>query len=389
MMKSAELALALAGVITFLSPPSCSKQQTKAAPGPPEVLVTEVLQQDVDVTREWVATLDGYVNAVISARVSGYLISQKYREGSSVKKGELLFEIDPRPFVAALEEAKAMVAKAQTEQVKAELDEKRAVELYKTRAVSEADRDNAVQANAAAKAVIEGQKASVDTATLNLEFTKVVAPVDGIVGFPKAQVGDLVSPSSGELATISQVDPIKAVVISSEQGYLDFAKKYSTDASRTEFEKTREYDLIMGDGSTYPQKGHFFAVDRNVDVRTGSIRFEALFPNAGNYLRPGQFARLHAKDKRKDALLIPQVAMIELQGNYQVAVVDDQKKVTLRTVKAGERIGSMWIIEDGLKKGETVVVQGLQKVREGSVVVTKPYDTSNNKLIQEAPLGGK
>ena len=350
----------------------CSRKQSKAAPNAPEVLVTVVTPKDVPDVRESVATLDGLVNATITPRVSGHIISQDYKEGTAVKKGDPLFQIDPRPFEQALAQAKATLEKAQATQLKADQDQKRALELFSRKVTSEQERDTALQAAAASKGDTEADQAAVKSAELNLEYTKITAPIDGIAGFVTAQVGDLVGPSSGPLTTISQVDPIKAVVTAGEQGFTEFVTRYPDPAKREERLRNFEFELILGNGAVYPQKGKFYALDRNIDARTGSIRFEVTFPNPGNLLRPGQFGRVRVVyDTRKGALLVPEEAVTELQGNYQVAVVGDDNKASIQPVKVGQRFGGMWEITEGLKSGERVIVQGAQKVQEGTAVTAK------------------
>jgi membrane fusion protein (multidrug efflux system) len=350
----------------------CSRKQSKVAPSAPEVLVTVVAPKDVPVVVESVATLDGLVNATITPRVSGHIISQDYKEGSAVKKGDLLFQIDPRPFEEALAQAKANLAKAQATQAKADADEKRALELFNKQVTSSQERDTALQAAAAAKGDTEADDAAVKNAELNLEYSKVTAPINGVAGFASAQVGDLVGPSSGPLTTISQVDPIKAVVTAGEQQMTEFVTRYPDPAIREERLRNFEFQLILANGAVYPHKGKFYALDRNVDVKTGSIRFEVTFPNPGNILRPGQFGRTRVvSDTKKGALLVPEEAITELQGNYQVAVVGDDDKVSIRPVKVGERFGGMWEITEGLKPGEKVIAQGAQKVQQGAAVTAK------------------
>ena len=351
---------------------ACSRKQSKVAPNAPEVLVIVATPKDVPDVRESVATLDGLVNATITPRVSGHIISQDYKEGTAVKKGDPLFQIDPRPFEQALAQAKATLEKAQATQLKADQDQKRALELFSRKVTSEQERDTALQAAAASKGDTEADQAAVKSAELNLEYTKITAPIDGIAGFVTAQVGDLVGPSSGPLTTISQVDPIKAVVTAGEQGFTEFVTRYPDPEKRAERLRNFEFELILGNGAVYPQKGKFYALDRNIDARTGSIRFEVTFPNPGNLLRPGQFGRVRVVyDTRKGALLVPEEAVTELQGNYQVAVVGDDNKASIRPVKVGQRFGGMWEITEGVKPGERVIVQGAQKVQEGTAVTAK------------------
>jgi membrane fusion protein (multidrug efflux system) len=366
-------ALTILFVGFFTAVASCSRQQAGPPPAP-EVLVTEVKQGDVPILDEFVGTLDGSVNATIQARVQGYLTSQNYKEGTAVKKGDLLFQIDPRAFEAALAQAKAALAQAEASQRQADLVAGRNNELFKTKAISEQERDNAVQAAAAAKAQVEAQRAAVEQAQLNREFTGITSPIDGIAGLVKAQVGDLVGPSTGALTTVSTVDPIKAFFTVSDQRYTAYSQRYADPAKRAEHEKQLEFELILSDGSHFPHKGELFAAENQVDVRTGSVRIAAMFPNPGNLLRPGQFARISVRtDVKKDALLVPQRAVVELQGSYQVAIVGADNKVHIQPVKVGRRFGPMWIIEEGLKAGDRIVVEGVQKAREGATVSPKPW----------------
>ena len=363
------------------------KQAEPAKSAAPEVAVAQVQQRDVPITHEWVGTLDGYVNAQIRPQVTGYLLRRTYQEGSFVKKGQLLFEIDPRTFLAALDQTKAQVANAEQQlaqaeanQVKTQLDVNRYGPLAKEEAVSQQDLDNAVQANLAAqaqvraaKAQIDGAKAQVAAAQLNLGFTKIVSLIDGIAGVAQAQIGDLVGPTS-LLTTVSTVDPIKVYFPVSERGYLDYVKENPDAAKRAAQEKELALQLILADGSLYPHKGTFSFADRQVDVRTGTLRLEGQFPNPGNILRPGQFARVRAiTATKKGALLVPQRAVTELQGSYQVAVVRSDNKVEIRPVAVGDRFGSEWVIEKGLKPGERVIAEGTQRARQGMTVDPKPF----------------
>jgi membrane fusion protein (multidrug efflux system) len=341
--------------------------------GPPDVAVVDVMQKDVPIYSEWIATLDGYVNAKIQPQVTGYLIKQNYVEGSFVRKGEALFEIDPRPFHAALDQAKAQLAQAEAQLGKAALDVERDTPLAQARAIAQSQLDNDIQAKLGAKASVEAAKAAVEQAQLNLEFTEVRSLVDGIAGIAKGQIGDLVGPST-LLTTVSQVNPIKAYFTVSEQEYLDFNRRFPTEASREAERKQLQLELILADGTTYPPKGTIYFADREVNPSTGAIRIAGLFPNPGNILRPGQYGRVRTAIRTKQgALLVPQRAVTELQGSYQVAVVGSDNKVSIRPVKVGERIGLMWIIDEGLKPGERVVAEGVQKVRQGAAVNPKPF----------------
>ncbi len=371
--------------VILLSSLGCGKSEQPQA-RPPEVEVVQVEQKDVPIWNEWVGTLEGFVNAQIKPQVTGYLVRQTYQEGSFVKKGQLLFEIDPRTFQAALDQAKAQranaegqLALAEANQVKAQLDVNRYTPLAKEQAVSQQDLDNAVQGNVAAqaqvraaKAQIDAARAQVDAAQLNLSFTRIVSLIDGIVGVAQAQIGDLVGPTS-LLTTVSTLDPIKVYFPVSERGYLDYVKENPDAAKRAAQESQLALELVLADGSHYPIKGTFSFADRQVDVKTGTLRLQGLFPNPGNILRPGQFARVRAVTKtRRGALLVPQRAVTELQGSYQVAVVGKDNKVEIRPVKVGERIGPQWIVDTGLKPGERVVVQGIQRVKAGMTVNPKP-----------------
>jgi RND family efflux transporter MFP subunit len=352
----------------------CSRKPAQVAPNAPEVLVTTVQPRDVPRVLERVATLDGFINANINAQVQGYIVSRDYKEGSVVKKGDLLFQIDPRPFQAALAQAKANLAKARATQAKAEADEKRAIDLFNNKVTSPQERDTALQAAAAARADTQADEAAVEQAELNVAYTRVIAPIDGIAGIATAQVGDLVSPTSGALTTISQIDPIKAIVTTGEGPFTDFISRHPDPDERQRYVNSLEFELILGNGSVYPKKGKFYALDRSLDVRTGSIRYEVTFPNPENGLRPGQFGKVRfVADMKKGALVIPQEAVSELQGSYQVVVVDEDNKASIRPVKMGERLGPMWEVLEGLKPGDKVIVQGFQRVRPGSSVTVKDW----------------
>jgi RND family efflux transporter MFP subunit len=353
----------------------CSRKAPQAGPAAPEVLVTTVQPRDVPRVLERVATLDGFINANINAQVQGYIVSRDYQEGSLVKKGDLLFQIDPRPFEAALAQAKGTLAKDQANQTKADADEKRAVDLFNKKVISDQERDTAIAAAGSSRANVEADQAAVKQAELNLGYTKITAPIDGLAGFANNQVGDLVGPASTTpLTTVSQIDPIKAIVTVGEAGFTDFFARYPDAEQRQALLKRIDFDLILGNGSVYPRKGKFYALDRNLDPKTGSIRYYVNFPNPEATLRPGQFGKVRfVPDTVKNALVVPQEAVTELQGNFQVAVVDQNNKVSIHPVKMGERIGAMWQVTDGLNSGDRVVVQGVQKAREGSTVAVKEW----------------
>lgn len=425
-----------------------SDKPAQAAPRPLDVEVAQVEQKDVPVYSEWIGTTEGIVNADIKAEVTGYLLKQDYKEGSFVKKGQLLFELDPRPFQAAVDQAngqvaqfqgqleqaisqvaqaeaqvaqansqllqsQAQLAQAQANQVKTQLDVNKYAPLAEQKAVTQQDLDNAVQGNVVAKAQVEAARAGVETARaqlraanaqigtakaaintakgqvenaraavrtaqLNLGFTQIISPIDGIAGIAQAQVGNLITTTSAPLTTVSTVDPIKVYFTLSEQQYLNFTKRDLIEARRGASVVQIELELILSDGTSYPEKGSFFFADRQVDPKTGAIRMAGIFPNPGNVLRPGQYGRVRAVTAMKnDALLVPQRAVSELQGSYQVAIVGGANKIEMRTVKVGERSGTQWIIEDGLKAGEIVVVEGTQKIKPGVVVNPKTYAKTN------------
>jgi membrane fusion protein (multidrug efflux system) len=442
------LLVAIGLIVGFVVVVVRSDKPAQAALRALDVEVVRVEQKDVPVYSEWIGTTEGIVNADIKAEVTGYLLKQDYKEGSFVKKGQLLFELDSRPFQAAVDQAngqvvqfqgqleqaisqvaqaeaqvaqansqllqsQAQLAQAQANQVKTQLDVNKYAPLAEQKAVTQQDLDNAVQGNVVAKAQVEAARAGVETARaqlraanaqigtgkaaintakgqienaqaavrtaqLNLGFTRIISPIDGIAGIAQAQVGNLISTTSAPLTTVSTVDPIKVYFTLSEQQYLNFTKRNLIEARRGASVVQIELELILSDGSTYPEKGSFFFADRQVDQKTGAIRMAGIFPNPGNILRPGQFGRVRAVTATKsDALLVPQRAVSELQGSYQVAVVGGDDKIEMRTVKVGERSGTEWIIEDGLKAGETVVVEGTQKVKPGAVVSPKMYAKTN------------
>jgi RND family efflux transporter MFP subunit len=349
---------------------ACEKSGPPEMP-PPEVLVTQVAQRNVPIYSEWVGTIDGYVNAEIRPKVQGYLLTQNYQNGGVVKAGQLLFQIDPRQFKAALDQAIGQLESAKAILKKTELDVARYGPLAKEGAVSQEELDNAVQENEANKAAVFQAQANVEQARLNLEWTKVTSPIDGIAGINLAQIGDLVGPTS-VLTTVSTVDPIKVQFPISEQEYLRFAKAINR-ASETGVHDpdAPTLELILANGSKYPHVGHFFAVNRQVDERTGTLLVQAVFPNSDNILRPGGYAKIRAAtDVAKDAIVIPQRAVVDLQGTFQVFVLEGDK-VVVRDVTPGPRTGSDWVISKGLSPGDQVVVEGVQKVRDGQTVRAK------------------
>ena len=436
--------LVIIGVATVASR---SSNSAGAAPRPLDVEVVQVKQEDVPIYSEWIGTTEGIVNADIKAQVTGYLLRQDYQEGSFVKKGQLLFEIDPRPLQAIsdqasgqlaqfegqleqansqvvqaeaqlaqansqLQQTQAQLAQAQANQVKTQLDVNKYTPLAEQKAVTQQEYDNAIQANVVSKAQVEAAKAAVEaaraqlrvanaqigtakaatqtakgqvenakgtvrSAQLNVEFTRIVSPIDGIVGRAQAQVGDLVqpnNPNSPPLTTVSTVDPIKVYFTIGEQQYLAFTKLNLIEARKGASVVQIELELILADGTTYPHKGSFYYADRQVDQKTGAIRIAGIFPNPGNILRPGQYGRVRAVTTTKNnALLVPQRAVSQMQGGYQVAVVGTDNRIELRAIKVGDHSGSMWIVDEGLKPGERVVVEGIQRVRSGLLVNPQPY----------------
>ena len=350
------------------------KPASNNSPPTPLVEVATVTRGDPPIYHEWIGTLDGLVNAQIRAQVSGYLVAQDYREGEKVARGDLLFEIDPRPFEAALDQARGVLAQAQARFGKTQLDVKRYRPLLRDKAISQEEYDDAVQANMESQAAVVSARAQVEQAQLNLEFTKIVSPIDGIPGFAKAQIGDLVGPTGGELTIVSTIDPIKAYFSITEQDYIGFTRQFTTDSARGEQIKHVQAELILPDGTAYPLKGKILAIDRSIGLTTGALRVEAQFPNPNGALRPGQFARIRIKaDSNPNMILAPSRALSELQGTYEVAVVDANNTVHFQPVHTGERSGNQCIIEDGLEPGQRVVVEGLQKIRDGVTVTTTNY----------------
>jgi len=364
------LFLCLLFVVPILGLTGCDRSRAGIKLPDTEVLVASALQQDVPVHNEWVATLDGYVNAEIRPQVSGYIISQDYKEGSVVRKGQVLFEIDPRPFQAALDRAKGELAQAQAQLGKSTIDVERDTPLAAQKAVSKEKLDTEIQAKLAAEAAVASAKAAVERADLDLGWTKVTSLVDGVAGIAEIQMGNLVGPSV-RLTSVSQVDPIKVYFPVSEQEYLR-AKHLTSSGQPMELFDTSP-ELILADGTLYPRRGKILLTDRQVDTNTGTIRLVAAFPNPGNILRPGQYGRVRIQTSfKKDALLVPQSAVKEIQGGYQVALLGKDNRAIIRPVKAGEKTGTMWVIDEGLNPGDQVIVQGVEKVKDGTPVVPRP-----------------
>jgi len=386
-----------------------------AEPTPPEVEVVAVEQKDIPIYREWIGTLDGLVNAAIRSQVTGYLLTQDYPEGSFVRKGQLLFQIDPRPLQAAADQAKgqlaqangqlaqaraqyqqseAQLASAEANQRKAQFDENRYIPLAKEHAVTQQDLDNAVQSNDSAKAqvkmataqieaakaqieaasaAVEAAKASLEAANVNLGFTKLYSPIDGIAGNAQIQIGNLVNPAANAVTTVSTVDPIKVTFAVSEQEYLRLSKQYKPT------DPTPPLELILADGTVYPHPGKYAFAGRQVNQSTGAIEATGLFPNPGNILRPGQYGKVRvAVETLRGALLVPLQAVSELQGSYEVAALDGDDAVSIKTIHVGDQVGAWWVVSDGLNPGERVIVDGIQKVRPGMHVKPKPAPLPGN-----------
>ncbi len=350
----------------------CEKTPENKVENSPIVEVSKVIQKDVPIQQEWIGTLDGMINAKINAQVSGYVIKQNYKEGDLVRKGQLLYQIDPRTYQANLDQAKSNLAGQQAVLKTAMLDLERIKRLLPEKAVSVRDKDNAVGREANAQASVMAAEAAVESAKLALSFTNIISPITGIAGMSKVQLGDLVGPNSGNnvLTSVSQIEPIRAYLGLSEQQYMEFTREKNNRNERSA--TTIPIELILVDGSIYPHKGTFYFTDRQVDIKTGTIQIAVLFPNPNNFLRPGQFARIRAVIKiEKDALIVPQQAVTQLQTKYQVAVVNADNIVEIRLVTPGERVGSDWIIKEGLKPNDIVIVEGLQKIRPGIKVAPK------------------
>jgi RND family efflux transporter MFP subunit len=359
----------------------CEKPAAPGAPPPPDVEVVAAITKNVPVYGEWIGSLDGYTNANITPQVTGYLIKQNYREGSYVHKGDVLFEIDPRPFQAVLDQAKGALAQANAQLDLANINYKRDEPMAKLHAIAQSQFDTDTQTKAQAGAAVVSAQANVESAELNLGFTKVLSLVDGIAGIAQTQIGNLVTQQT-TLTSVSQVQPIKAYFSISEQEYLAMSDRIKGSIDMLAATNPEPLQLTLANGNVYPQPGRIVFTDRQVDGQTGTIRIVGAFPNPGNILRPGQFAKVRAlTGNNQNAVLVPQRAVSELQGSYEVAVVGSDNKVTIRKVTVGDRTGSLWIIRDGLKEGEQVISEGTQKVREGSTVKPKlvpiPADTDS------------
>ncbi len=396
--------IALIMTVALLTANGCtSKSAPPPAMPPPTVGFVTVTQQDVQIYGNWVATLDGYVNANIQPQVSGYLIRQNYREGSYVHKGDVLFEIDPRPFQALLDQAKGQVAQArgqlgqsQAQLGLAQINVKRDTPLAQAHAIAQSQLDNDLQAQkqnealiSSGQASIQAAQAAVETAQLNLGFTKVRSLVDGVAGQATTQIGNLVGPST-VLTAVSQVNPIKAYFPISEQEYLRIADKIKPGIDLLRSRNPVPLELTLANNTVYRFPGRILFADRQVDPSTGTIRIVAAFNNPGNVLRPNQFGRIRAVIAvEKQALLIPQRAVTELQGRYQVASLTPDNKVSVRSVEVGNRLGQMWIVTKGLQAGDRVVSEGTSKVRDGASVSASPDTTAEADNSTSTQSAGK
>ena len=365
----------------------CEKKQERPQAGPPEVLVTEVAQKDVPIFGEWVATLNGPVNADITPKVQGYLLTQNYQNGASVNKGQLLFEIDPRPFAASLEQAKADVARAQANLDRTNNDVVRDTPLAAQNAIPQKQLDNDLSAQAAAKAQVVAMQAQQQVAELNLGWTKIYSPVDGVAGVANSQIGDLVGTTT-KMTTVSQVDPIWAYFNIAETDYLANAAKISHVLRSGAIKSGVSAEFITADDKSYPFRGEIIFVNRQITAGTGTIQLAAAFPNKNAFLRPGGFGRIRIRTgDHKNAMLVPEKAVIQVQTDYQIVVITPDNRAEFRPVKVGDRVGGNWVITDGLKPGEKVVVEGYSKVQQaaqnpefakaGVPVTTKPYRSSS------------
>jgi membrane fusion protein (multidrug efflux system) len=363
---------------------------TKKAPPPAAPPVVEFITAsptNVATTQEWIGTLEGSVNAQIRAQVTGYLISQNYKEGTEVQKGQALFEIDPRPFQAVVGQVQAKLAQDEAQLHKTELDVKRYTPLAKDQAISQEDLDNAIQANLAAQAQVVADRASITNAELNLSFTKVMSPIRGIAGIALAQIGDLVGPNGNVLTTVSTIDPIRVYFPVSEDSYLRFWRLL-LDPENANREQLK-LQLVLGDGTVYPHPGKFFIADRQVNASTGTLLIGGLFPNPKLLLRPGQYARVRAQTETKtNVFLVPQRAVLEMQGTKQVSVVGDDNKSHVKPVVTGEQVGSDIIIEQGLAPGDRLVIEGVEKAKEGTAVNPQPYSPTKSTNQAPAPPTG-
>jgi membrane fusion protein (multidrug efflux system) len=369
---------AIAGFFLLLSITGCEKKEAPSPPPPPEVEVTAVVEQNVPIYQEWVAQLNGQINADITPKVQGYLIKKNYSEGFFVRKGQLLYEIDSRPFVAALDQSKAQVAMAEAQRSEADNNVVRDRPLAAQSAIPQKQLDTDVSILAASTAQVDAAKASMAQAELNLAWTKVYSPIDGLAGISNSNVGDLVGTTT-KMTTISQVNPIRAYFNISERDYLGEAQAISRLVrGGTSRGPSLPIEFIQANGVVFPAKGKIMLVNREIVASTGTIQVAAEFANKDGILRPGGFGTVRVETgTSRNALLVPQAAVIEVQSMYQIVVVTPDNKAEFRPVKVGERIGTNWIITEGLKPREKIIVQGFMKVRQGTPVIPKPYKVAS------------
>jgi RND family efflux transporter MFP subunit len=355
-------------IALLLGATGCKKAAAPVAPPVPEVVVTDVVQRNVPVYSDWVGTTEGFVNADIYPKISGYLLKQNYRDGDHVRAGQLLFQIDDREYKAALDQALGDLGQKAADYKKNQQDLARYKPLYDQQVISKQDYDHVNQSTRASAAAVASSQAAVETAKLNEQWTQVNSPIDGIAGIAKTQVGNLVSPTS-LLTSISQLDPIKVEFPISEREYLHFADKINRHERDGDSKQDPDLEMVLADGSTYKYRGRFYVANRQVNIQTGTINIQGIFPNPDNILRPGLYAKIRSNtDVQKAALLVPQAAVLETQGQYQVAVVGADNKVTLRMVTTGKQVGDLRIIDQGVSAGERVITEGLQKVSDGMEV---------------------
>jgi membrane fusion protein (multidrug efflux system) len=366
--------LLCASILLFVTLAGCSSKEEKPAPPPPGVTVTPVVKKDVELQQEWVGTMAGNVDAEIRPKVEGFLLTRLYLEGSFVEKGQAMFQLDKRQAQAAVEQATGILERARAALAQTDIDVKRYTPLVAQRAVSQAELDKALSAQRAATAMVAADQAALDNAKLNVGWTTVTSPISGVAGVAKVGIGDLITPNT-VMTTVSSVNPIYVDVNVAEQEYLRFR--------RSGAEKAKDLELILGDGTIFPHRGQVLFVNREVDTRTGTIQIRGEFQNPGDLLRPGQYARVRAvTEVRKDALLIPQQSVAELQGIYQVAVVGSDNKVTIKSVKLGPQFHDMWVVESGLQAGENVIVDGLQRVKTGMTVAPVPFKDTQADAVK-------
>jgi membrane fusion protein (multidrug efflux system) len=386
-MRRALLPLRSAPILVLLALAACAKEKGPAALPPPEIPVVTVVAKDTPLEFDLVAQLRGLEDVEIRARVEGYLKTIDYVEGSTVQKGKLLFTIDDQQYVAALAQAQASLAAAQNQFDKGDLDVKRFTPLVAERAVSQAELDNAISARKSGAAQMEAGKANVERARLNLSYTRIFSPITGLVGRAEHKVGDLVGKGDPTLlTTVSSIDPIRVSVAIPEADYLRFAR--AVESPKDQVSRTPPV-LILSDGTQHPYPGKLIFVDRAVDTQTGTLRVDLAFPNPQRTLRPGLYGKVKAESEVvKGALLVPQRAVQELQGTYTVLVVGEGDKVETRKVTPGQKVGNLWIIQEGLKSGDRVVVEGFQRLRDGMTVVPRAA-AAPAPAASPAPAGGK